>query len=240
MNQQCVVNHFKWELCDADYVGYTCRHLYQRIEEHKGSAIGKHVRDQHGRDPSGISLRFKIVWKCQSKFDCLIYEMLFKKRTKANFEHPVWLHSCKVIFIAQSTLSILLSYCFLPFLYIYCSFYHLPFVTLSTYFHILLLSYPRVWFYFLYAKFNSHFLDLKMISERSKLRQILSLVFILKCVSKKLLIGIYISVKSYKCHKIATVVNISCNVEKPEMRIGLDFSNSFPVLGPQYNSDVQH
>ena len=72
VNQQRVVYHFKCDLCDADYVGYTCRHLYQRIEEHKGSAIGKHVRDQHGRDPSDISLRFKILRKCQSKFDCLI------------------------------------------------------------------------------------------------------------------------------------------------------------------------
>ena len=54
LNQQCVVYHFKCDLCDADYVGYTCRHLYQRIEEHKGSAIGKHIRDQHGRDPRDI------------------------------------------------------------------------------------------------------------------------------------------------------------------------------------------
>ena len=82
VNQQCVVYRFKCDLCDADYVGYTCRHLYQRIEEHKGSAIGKHVRDQHGRDPSDISLRFKILRKCQNKFDCLIYEMLFIKELK--------------------------------------------------------------------------------------------------------------------------------------------------------------
>ena len=76
------IYHYKCDLCDADYVGYACRHLYQRIEEHKGSAIGKHVRDQHGRDPSGISLRFKILRKCQSKFDCLIYEMPFVKGLK--------------------------------------------------------------------------------------------------------------------------------------------------------------
>ena len=82
VNQQCVVYHFKCDLCDADYVGYTCRQLFQRIEEHKGSAIGKHIRDQHGRDPSDISLRFKILRKCQSKFDCLIYEMLFTKELK--------------------------------------------------------------------------------------------------------------------------------------------------------------
>ena len=77
VNQQCVVFHFKCDLCDEDYVGFTCRHLYHRIEEHKGSAIGKHVRDQHGRDPSDISLRFEILLKCQNKLDCLIYEIIF-------------------------------------------------------------------------------------------------------------------------------------------------------------------
>ena len=39
-------------------------------------------RDQHGRDPSDISLGFKILRKCQSKFDCLIYDMLFIKELK--------------------------------------------------------------------------------------------------------------------------------------------------------------
>ena len=33
----------KCDLCDADYVGYSCRHLQQRIEEHKTSAIGRHI-----------------------------------------------------------------------------------------------------------------------------------------------------------------------------------------------------
>ena len=93
---------------DVDYVGYTCRHLYQLIEEHNGSVSGKHVRDQHGRDPSDIFLRFKILRNCPSKFDWLIYEMFFYKRTRANLEHAVWLHPRKVIFIARSILYILL------------------------------------------------------------------------------------------------------------------------------------
>ena len=38
VNQQCVVYLFSCDLCDADYVGYTARHL-----EHKNSAIGKHL-----------------------------------------------------------------------------------------------------------------------------------------------------------------------------------------------------
>jgi hypothetical protein len=57
---------FKCSLCDADYVGYTTRHLHQRIAEHKFSAIGKHLSDSHGDKNL-----------CQGKFDCLINEMLF-------------------------------------------------------------------------------------------------------------------------------------------------------------------
>ena len=41
VNQKCVVCTFSCDLCDADYVGYTARHLHQRIVEHKNSAFGK-------------------------------------------------------------------------------------------------------------------------------------------------------------------------------------------------------
>ena len=44
---QCVVNKFARGLCDADYVGYTARHLHQSIAEHKYSAIGKHLLEVH-------------------------------------------------------------------------------------------------------------------------------------------------------------------------------------------------
>ena len=37
INQQRVVYYYKCSLCDANYVGYTCQHLYQRVEEHIGS-----------------------------------------------------------------------------------------------------------------------------------------------------------------------------------------------------------
>jgi len=78
INQQRVVHHYKCGLCDANYAGYACRHLYQRVEEHKGSSsIANHVKEQHGTVPSDIYRDFKILRKCQSKFDCLIYEMLF-------------------------------------------------------------------------------------------------------------------------------------------------------------------
>ena len=124
-----MVYHFKCNLCDAYYVGYTFRHLYQHVEEHKGSTIRNHVREQHGRDPSDIHLRFKILWMCQSKFDCLIYEMLFMKDLKANTEQTVRLYPRKAICIARN----LLYPFFLSPLYIFYSIYHLYFVTLSAY-----------------------------------------------------------------------------------------------------------
>ena len=54
VNQQNVVYLFQCDLCDADYVGYTCRHLHQRVEEHKRSVIGNHNREQHGNEPHEI------------------------------------------------------------------------------------------------------------------------------------------------------------------------------------------
>ena len=55
MSQQCVVYSFQCGLCDAGYVGYTCRHLHQRIDEHKGSAIRNHLREQHDMEPEDIA-----------------------------------------------------------------------------------------------------------------------------------------------------------------------------------------
>ena len=35
VDQQSLVYQFKCDLCDAGYVGYTRRHLHQRVDEHK-------------------------------------------------------------------------------------------------------------------------------------------------------------------------------------------------------------
>ena len=48
VNRQCVVYNFACDLCDADYVGHTTRHLHQRIAEHKFLSIGKHLLEAHG------------------------------------------------------------------------------------------------------------------------------------------------------------------------------------------------
>ncbi len=82
VNQQCVVYLLKCDLCDADYVGYTCRHLHQRIDEHKSSVVGEHMVQQHGGDAKNIEKNFKVLRKCRGKFECLLYEMLFIKDLK--------------------------------------------------------------------------------------------------------------------------------------------------------------
>ena len=48
VSQHCAVYKFACDLCDADYVGYTARHLHQHIAEHKYSAIGKHLLEVNG------------------------------------------------------------------------------------------------------------------------------------------------------------------------------------------------
>ena len=82
VNQQNVVYFFKCDLCDADYVGYTSRHLHQRVEEHKRSVIGNHVREQHGNEPCEIAKNFRVLRKSSNKFDCLIFEMFLIRDLK--------------------------------------------------------------------------------------------------------------------------------------------------------------
>ena len=85
VNQQCVVYHFSCDdLCDADYVGYTARHLHQRIAEHKNLAIGKHLLEAHGSKNLLKESQFRVLRKCQGKFDCLVFEMLWIKNPKPN------------------------------------------------------------------------------------------------------------------------------------------------------------
>ena len=82
INQHCVVYKFSCDLCDTDYVGYTSRHLFQRIAEHKHSAIGKHLQEEHRLQPTNLQDQFRVLKKCRTKFDCLIYEMLFIRNIK--------------------------------------------------------------------------------------------------------------------------------------------------------------
>ena len=74
VNQQSLVCQFKCDLCDAGYVGFTRGHLHQCVDEHRhtSSSIGK-----HSSTPKDLTTNFTILKNCNSKFDCLIYEMFF-------------------------------------------------------------------------------------------------------------------------------------------------------------------
>jgi len=53
--QQNDVYFFECDLCNADYVGFSSRHLHQRLQEHKRSVIGNNVREHHGNEPCEIA-----------------------------------------------------------------------------------------------------------------------------------------------------------------------------------------
>ena len=82
-SQQCVLYNCKCDLWNAEYVGYTSRHLHQRIDEHRYSAMGKHLKNDHSLETiSDLTKNFSIFKKCNGKLNCLIYEMFFIKKIR--------------------------------------------------------------------------------------------------------------------------------------------------------------
>ena len=55
------------------------KHLHECCEEHKfnSSSIKKHFTNKHDCLPDNINQHFKVLRKCKTKHDCLIYEMLY-------------------------------------------------------------------------------------------------------------------------------------------------------------------
>ena len=56
--------------------------MHQRIDEHRNSAIGRHVKKMHGEDAERIINCFSVLRKYQGKYDCLLYEMQYIKEHK--------------------------------------------------------------------------------------------------------------------------------------------------------------
>ena len=61
VNQRCAVYHFVCDLCDADYVGHTARHLFQ-------CAIGNHFDKAYGSRVFLNESHFKILRKRANGF----------------------------------------------------------------------------------------------------------------------------------------------------------------------------
>ena len=86
VNQQSVVYESKCNSCDANFKGYKNRHLHLRIEEHKYSVIGKHLKDEHNQRPNNLHEQFAILKKCRGKFECLIWWDVFNKEKETDSE----------------------------------------------------------------------------------------------------------------------------------------------------------
>ena len=84
VNQHSVVYCFQWDFCDSNYVGYTMRHLFQRIADHRYIAIGRYLRDAHGNIDLLNESQIRMLKKCSTKWDCLVYEMLYIKTIRPN------------------------------------------------------------------------------------------------------------------------------------------------------------
>ena len=81
VNNQCVVYKFQWDLCDTDTGTQpdTCTNALASINT---LHIGRHFED-HGLSKSHLKdKKFSVLRKCRSKFDCLIFEVLFIKELK--------------------------------------------------------------------------------------------------------------------------------------------------------------
>ena len=60
---QCVVYEYKCDLCNAVYVGNTCRHILRCINEHEYSVIGKHLQDVLNLKNKDLRDQFTILEK---------------------------------------------------------------------------------------------------------------------------------------------------------------------------------
>ena len=76
ISQHCIVYKFACELCDADYVG----HIYSPTPSSTHCRTQVNTSYKNTVEKTFFNERqFRVLKKCQGKFDCLGYEMLFIK-----------------------------------------------------------------------------------------------------------------------------------------------------------------
>jgi len=57
---------------------------FHRVNEHKYSAVGKHLSESHNQAQPKTHEQFNILEKFRGKLECLIYEMLIIKEKRPN------------------------------------------------------------------------------------------------------------------------------------------------------------
>ena len=86
INQECMANSFTCNLCNADFVDYTARHLHQCIIEHKNWVIGKYILEERGSLCHSNENQLHILRRCRAKCECPVHEMVFTKERRACVE----------------------------------------------------------------------------------------------------------------------------------------------------------
>ena len=85
-----------------------------KILKNTGSAIGNHLREQHDMEAENIAQSFRILRKCQKKFDFFIFEMFFfsYQRTETSTKQTVRfaIHAMQTICLEQFLLRLFYSF----------------------------------------------------------------------------------------------------------------------------------
>ena len=173
-----------------NYIGYTCRHLHQRVEEHKHSVIGKHFLEKHNLKRMNLNTNFKVLKKCRGKLECLIFEMLIirNKRPTLNTQ-------------ADSIRAKLFNRSFAPF------------SRLNLTLHI-----PDSFFFciYIYHQFMLIFFAFDNDDMESSKRRVtfLTLIFLLKCMSKSIVIWAVLNSLKILNKPIHDAIDVCCRLQK--------------------------
>ena len=184
VSQQCVVYSFQCGLCDAGYVGYTCRlcrlHVptltptnwrTQRIGNRTPpQRAARHGARRHHTEFSNLKEVSEQIW-----LSC--FWNVFYQRTETNAKQTVRFNSRQTICLEQFVPRLFHS--FIPLF-----FYSLPLYIVYTFSHILAFAtFYRLQLASTYLCWFGKLTHLKMTSERSKRRDFLALAFISKSFS---------------------------------------------------------
>ena len=80
-------------LCETWYVGYTNRHLFQRIDKHRlqSSAISRHLRPTHNTSSQDIQMNFsglkKMPWKTRLSYP---WDVIRQTAFKTLSQQTIW------------------------------------------------------------------------------------------------------------------------------------------------------
>ena len=124
-----LVYKFTCASCSSGYIGETCRHFKNRIEEHikkdNKSHILKHLHSTATCFDSYNSLSFKIIHKANSKFDLKIKEALYINWRKPNLNGQQNHLSLTLLLLLSFPLFFFL---FLFFCFVFAFLFHLLFL----------------------------------------------------------------------------------------------------------------